>query len=118
MNKLFVYGTLKQGAGITHRLPGYMMFKVRGRDFSFPVIQPYPWNEGIQPDVLGTVVDVSDEELEKLDVYEGVSRGLYKRVQASVFASSSNIAVGETVWVYVGGPALVHEPIPEGVWET
>ena len=61
MNKLFVYGTLKSGEP-THRLPGYMMFKVKGRDFDFPVIQPYPW-QGNPPSVMGTVVEVSDEEL-------------------------------------------------------
>lgn len=114
MNKLFVYGTLKSGEH-THRLPGYMMFKVKGKGFDFPVIQPYPWQDSL-PNIVGTVVEVSDEELQRLDVYEGVSHGLYVRTKVFVVPLGKNISAMEEVQAYVGGPALVHEPIPSGVW--
>lgn len=114
MNKLFVYGTLRQGQP-THRLPGYMMFKVRGEGFDFPFIQPYPYVDAM-PNVLGSVVDVTDDELEKLDVYEGVARGLYIRQKAFVVPLGRSVSAMEEVQVYVGGPALAYEPIPSGVW--
>lgn len=114
MNKLFVYGTLSSGEP-THLLPGFMMFKVKGRDFDFPVIQFYPWQDK-QPCVFGTVIEVSDEELQRLDVYEGVSRGMYERTKVFVVPLDGDASAVEEVQAYVGGPALVHEPIPSGVW--
>lgn len=114
MNKLFVYGTLSKGE-LTHRLPGYMMFKVKGRDFDFPVIQPYPWQDN-QPSVFGTVVEVSDEELQRLDVYENVGHGMYERTKVFVVPLEGDTSAVEEVQAYVGGPALVYEPIPSGVW--
>jgi len=114
LNKLFVYGTLRKGEP-THRLPGYMMFKVKGRDFDFPVIQPYPWQDN-QPDVIGTVIEVPDEELQRLDVYEGVYHGLYERAKVVVVPLDGDTSAVEEVQAYIGGPALVHEPIPSGVW--
>lgn len=114
MIKLFVYGTLANREP-THRLPGYMMFKVRGQSFNFPVIQPYPWQDQL-PNIMGSIREVTEEELAQLDVYEGVSRGLYKRTKAFAIPLSANISEMEEVQVYVGGPALVHEPIPSGYW--
>ena len=116
MNKLFIYGTLMKTKNITHRLPGYMMFAVPGHTFNFPVIQPYPWKDNL-PSVFGTVVEVEDEEWPKMDKYEGVDRGLYKRVQAMCYPVTPASAIsGEPVWVYVGGPVLSLEPIPDGIW--
>lgn len=116
MNKVFVYGTLIQGAVLTHRLPGYMMFRVRGQHFDFPYIQPYPWDDSL-PSVYGTIIDVTDEQLVEMDKYEGVERFLYRRVNTLAYPINE-IADGTPVQVYVGGPALVNEPIPSGVWTT
>ena len=114
--KLFCYGTLMKTKVITHRLPGYMMFAVPGETFNFPVIQPYPWDDNL-PDVFGTIVEVDKDDWEKFDKYEGVDRGMYHRVEATVYPVTPQPAVaGENVWVYVGGPALVHQPIPSGIW--
>lgn len=113
---VFVYGTLRRNSAPTHRLPGYMMFKVRGKHFDFPVIQPYPWDDQL-PDVYGNILEVSDEELAKMDVYEGVSSKLYRRVNALAFELGKAAADSIPVQVYVGGPALVHTPIPQGVWK-
>lgn len=118
MKKLFIYGTLMRTRKITHRLPGYMMFAVAGDKFNFPVIQPYPWDDNL-PNVFGTVVEVDDSDWEKLDKYEGVDRGLYHRVEVMAYkANGTPVDAGEVVQVYVGGPALVNQPIPSGVWRT
>lgn len=117
MTKLFVYGTLlEQGKEITHVLPGYMMYHINGGSFDFPMITPYPWDDK-QPLIAGSVVEVDDESLAKLDIYEGVNRGLFSRVKAIAY-ENVNKAVREPVevQVYVGGPALVYKLIPSGIW--
>lgn len=112
--KLFVYGTLMGKRKPTHYLPDHMMFAVAGKTFNFPVIQEAPeeWDADLR--VAGCILEVDDEELAQLDVYEGVARGMYKRVKLNV--ASIDRGVIETVQVYVGGPALVNEPIPDGNW--
>lgn len=118
MIRLFTYGTLlEKGKDVTHVLPGYMMFHVKGGTFDFPMIQPYPWDDK-QPLIAGTIVEVDDNDLAKLDMYEGVSRGLFSRVKAIAY-ENVNKSVREPieVQVYVGGPALCYTPIPTGIWE-
>lgn len=115
MTKIFIYGTLLKGRSITHRLPGYMMFKVRGEHFDFPYIQPYPWDDSL-PNVFGAVIDVTDEELVNLDKYENVAAKLYRRVDALAYEINTPVSEGTPVQVYVGGPALVNTPIPKGIW--
>lgn len=114
--KIFTYGTLRNGKEPTHKLPGYMMFAVQGKLFNFPVIQPYPWTDS-PPAVAGNVIEVSDEELQQLDKYEGVERGLYVRTEVVVYELGKSVAKPEIVQAYIGGPALVNTPIPSGVWE-
>ncbi len=114
-HKVFVYGTLRRSQKATHRLPGYMMFAVAGKHFDFPVIQEYPWDDQ-QPQVVGNILEVDDAELEELDRYENVGSGLYKRVHALAFGISG-VSDGIPVQVYVGGPALLHKPIPSGEWK-
>lgn len=114
-NVVFVYGTLRKEAMPTHRLPGYMMFRVRGKHFDFPVIQPYPWSDYL-PNVLGNLLEVDDEELAELDRYEGVDRKMYLRVPALAFALADVVSPAIPVQVYVGGPELVYKPIPDGLW--
>lgn len=117
MINLFTYGTLiTEGDELTHILPGYMMFEVQGGSFNFPVIQPYPWDDSL-PSVKGVIKQVNEEDLPRLDIYEGVSRGLYQRVEAICYAIEGRGPRSPVnVQVYVGGPALVHKPIPHGVW--
>lgn len=113
--KLFVYGTLMGGEKATHELPQHMMFAVQGKTFNFPVIQPVPeeWNADLS--VAGCILEVDEDELKQLDYYEGVARGMYTRENVTVFSLDTYSA--ETVQVYVGGPALVNKPIPDGVWK-
>ena len=115
INKVFVYGTLRDKQTPTHRLPGYMMFKVAGKTFNFPFIQAYPWDDR-QPEIYGNVMEVTDDQLERLDVYEGIKRGLYTREKVVVYEMKSP-AEPEIMWAYIGGPALTSKPIPSGDWE-
>lgn len=114
MTKLFVYGTLMGKQEPTHYLPNYMMFAVPGKTFNFPVIQPIPEEWSAYTRVVGCIVEVDDDKLAELDWYEGVARGLYVRLTKNVH-SMTNTSL-ETVQVYVGGPALVYQPIPDGNW--
>lgn len=113
--KLFVYGTLMAGEKVTHQLPGYMMFAVQGDKFNFPVIQPVPdeWDADVV--VYGCILEVDDQQLQQLDYYEGVARGMYSREKVTVYNLETSSV--ESVQVYVGGPVLVNKPIPYGVWK-
>lgn len=116
MINMFLYGTLvEEGDEITHILPGYMMFHVKGNGFDFPVIQPYPWDDSL-PSIKGVIKQVAEEDLPRLDIYEGVSRGLYTRTKAICYAVGRGPREPVEVQVYVGGPALVHQPIASGIW--
>lgn len=44
-------------------------------------------------EVYGVTFEVTDEELERLDEYEGVEHNLYRRKEVT-------LASGETAWVY------------------
>lgn len=117
-NRVFVYGTLRDGVPATHRLHGYRMFFVQGRNGNnFPFIQE---TEGVDRfekpwySVLGNIVEVTDKELQQADVYEGVSNGLYTREKLHVEQLSTGRST--EAWVYVGGPALVYQPIDSGDW--
>lgn len=108
LHRVFVYGTLRPSEVVTHTLAGYAMFRVPGKTFSFPFIQPL---EGFV--VAGNVIEVDATGLSDLDRYEGVDRGLYKRVKVQVLDSQSNT---EEAWVYVAGPALAYPLIQSGDW--
>lgn len=115
MNKLFIYGTLRDGREPTHRLPGYIMFAARGKTFNFPYIQKYPWNDN-PPQIIGNVIEVSDDQLKQLDHYENVARGLYTRETVVVYQMGKAVAAPETVMAYIAGPALASPIIESGHW--
>jgi gamma-glutamylcyclotransferase (GGCT)/AIG2-like uncharacterized protein YtfP len=93
---LFAYGTLAPGGPVGGVRDGWVADRVRGRLYD---LGPYPalfdcgdveanWVEGY-------VRSVDPNELsERLDPYEGVDEGLYRRVAATTEA-------GRLVWVYV-----------------
>jgi gamma-glutamylaminecyclotransferase len=81
---LFVYGTLKRGCSNHHHLagqkfvsaartrPGYRLYDLGG----------YPAIVTVADDrdgVVGEVWSVDDDALRRLDVFEGVHEGLYRR---------------------------------------
>tara|TARA_A100000172_G_scaffold63891_1_gene43320 strand:- start:2786 stop:3154 length:369 start_codon:yes stop_codon:yes gene_type:complete len=96
--KLAVYGTLRNGSentGIVERsslvYPGHK---------NFPAV--------IQNDKgAGTVVElhnVSEEDLSRYDMYEGVDSGLYRRVMVQIEMDSGE---EEEAWMYVAGDEMM-----------
>jgi gamma-glutamylcyclotransferase (GGCT)/AIG2-like uncharacterized protein YtfP len=93
---LFAYGTLGPRNARDSALGGWVPDAVRGRLFD---LGPYPALVDLDaPDagwVEGDVRPVSRRELvERLDPYEGVPEGLYRR-------ASTITRAGRHVWVYV-----------------
>ncbi len=116
-HKLFVYGTLRGDAPATHVLPGYRMFLVKGKRNDFPFVQEtdgYACDDTLRYNVVGNIIEVDDEVLEKLDLYEGVASGLYVRERIMIQILGENNYV--EAWVYVGGPQLAYQPIDSGDW--
>lgn len=82
---LFVYGTLKRGCsnhahlagqicvGPARTVPGFQLFDLGG----FPGLYPAPGDDG---SVAGEVWSVDATALARLDAFEGVHEGLYRRV--------------------------------------
>ncbi|MGH7944973.1 MAG: gamma-glutamylcyclotransferase family protein [Opitutaceae bacterium] len=81
---LFVYGTLKRGCSNHHHLagqtlvgmartpPGFTLYDLGG----YPGIMPKPDDTN---GVIGEVWSVDHETLQRLDRFEGVHEGLYRR---------------------------------------
>jgi gamma-glutamylcyclotransferase (GGCT)/AIG2-like uncharacterized protein YtfP len=104
---LFVYGTLRRGAGASHLLAGCRLLgeaSVTGRLYDVAGRYPALVLEGDGP-VWGEVWAVPDRVLAALDRYEGVGEGLFARVRVE--------AGGSACWTYVAGPALRPRLRPE-----
>lgn len=97
MELLFVYGTLKdrnqqqailgrQLVGKPGRLRGYRLKTLREGRSVYPIIE-----EGGGEIVDGVVLEVSDEDLKRLDVYEGES---YRRGRVALES-------GDDCWAYM-----------------
>lgn len=81
---LFVYGTLKRGCSNHHHMtgqtfvslartrPGYRLYDLGGYPGIVPVV-------GDTDGVVGEVWSVDADGLRRLDVFEGVHEGLYRR---------------------------------------
>lgn len=99
MERLFVYGTLQNHA-VQERLIGRSLSGARdslqGYQVDYELLAPYPVaipvDEGI---VDGQVLEITGDELEKLDQYEGEC---YLRIR--VWLTS-----GQETWVYIGNPS-------------
>lgn len=114
---LFAYGTLRNGDGAALPLmqgarrvaDATVAGTLYDIDGEFPALMLYG-----QTPVPGTVWHIPDAaRLAMLDEYEGVERGLYRRVAVE--------AAGLPCWVYVAGPALASRLTPErrvanGAW--
>jgi gamma-glutamylaminecyclotransferase len=109
---LFVYGTLRRG-GPSHTLLGAASFvaeaTVRGCLYHFgayPALRPLGETE-----VHGELWRCDAETLRRLDSYEGVEEGLFRRVSLR--------SSGGECWAYVAGPRLRLEeatPLDSGRW--
>lgn len=114
LHKVFVYGTLRDGAEATHCLyESALLQHIAGEKFDFPMVQVVDFDLPFQ--VVGNVLEVNDKELEELDKYENVESGLYKRAKLPVHKLQTAANV-ENMWVYVAGPALARPVIASGDW--
>lgn len=99
MERLFVYGTL-QDSQIQETLIGRSLSGIgdslQGYQINHLLMSPYPVaipkNEGI---IEGQILEVTTNELEKLDEYEGEC---YLRIRVWLMS-------GQETWVYIGDPA-------------
>lgn len=112
-HKVFVYGTLRDGAEATHILPPRVLMQmVDGRGFDFPMLQLVEFDLPFR--VVGNVMEVTNTHLRELDRYENTTSGLYKRVMLPVSMIGTDTA--EDMWVYIAGPALSRPIISSGDW--
>lgn len=112
---LFVYGTLRAGGPAAALLSGCeyvgvrrmegVLYDVRG---TYPALVP-----GEGGEVEGEIWRCPAGALARLDEYEGVAEGLFRRVRVEVD--------GAACWTYVAGPRLLptltpDRRIPSGRW--
>jgi gamma-glutamylaminecyclotransferase len=114
---LFVYGTLKRGCsnhqhladqtflGLARTVPGYRLYDLGG----YPAIVA----QADAPDgVVGEVWSVNDEALERLDRFEGVHEGLYRRETLPLLPPFSDRAIQ----AYVSALPVVGRPDVGSEW--
>jgi len=106
---VFVYGTLREGGGAEGLLRGCARVgagAVRGRLYdlgAYPALVLAAGEGAVRGEVWGCPAAV----LPRLDAYEGVAEGLFRRVRTE--------AGGVECWVYVAGPALEPALAPENL---
>lgn len=112
--RLAVYGTLRRDYPVKGRVEGFSLV--------FPGTQSFPAlikNEKGKGAVV-ELVDVTEEELNMYDQYEGVDNGLYIRTTVPVLLDNKKT---EKAWVYVAGPQLWQNSnsfteVPDGDWHS
>tara|TARA_R100000329_G_scaffold134037_1_gene113938 strand:- start:344 stop:739 length:396 start_codon:yes stop_codon:yes gene_type:complete len=112
--RLAVYGTLRRDYPVKGRVEGFSLV--------FPGTQSFPAlikNEKGKGAVV-ELVDVTEEELNMYDQYEGVDNGLYIRTTVPVVLDNKKT---EKAWVYVAGPQLWQNSnsfteVPDGDWHS
>jgi len=102
---LFVYGTLKAMARSRNGRAACVPGRLWDND-SYPALE---LPQSCDTLVAGLVFDVSAEELQRLDAYEGVAHGWYRRVRIVTTA-------GAVVWAYVGEGCLAGADNPGSDW--
>jgi len=92
---LFVYGTLKRG-GVNHRHLAGQTFVGEARTvagYRLYALDGYPGmvaQAGDRDGVVGEIWSVDDDALVRLDRFEGVSEGLYRREPVALLAPFSD----------------------------
>ena len=110
LNAVFVYGTLRPSKEATHTIYCHEMYDY-GR---FPYLIK---SDGNAESVKGNLIYVTDEQLEQLDHYEGVERGLYTREDVLAFPiDSEGVTPGTQCFVYVATDRLHPKQISSGDW--
>jgi gamma-glutamylaminecyclotransferase len=115
--RLFVYGTLKRGCcnhdqiagqdflGVAVTPPGFRLYDLGG----YPAIVTHP---NSPTGVLGEVWSVDPEGLERLDRFEGVHEGLYRREAITLLPPFA----GQAIEVYVSALPVVNRPDVGSEW--
>lgn len=114
IHRVFVYGTLRPKdesynyLPATHVLWGYAMYNYYHR---FPYIE----KAGTPDYVVGNIIEVDDDGLANLDVYEGVHNNLYSRIKVTVESLDEDVSQkDEEVWVYVADEISLK--VKQGDW--
>jgi gamma-glutamylcyclotransferase (GGCT)/AIG2-like uncharacterized protein YtfP len=115
-HRIFVYGTLRTGAAMTSLLRGCRRIGDATVTGALYDLRSYPALvlEG-EGRVRGEVWLCPGETLARLDTYEQVEEGLFRRVEVEI--------EGAPCWTYVAGPLLDEEiagapAIASGCWLT
>ena len=110
LNAVFVYGTLRNSRVATHNIYDHVMYDYHGK---FPFIVKQEGAEAVK----GNVIYVTDDELEQLDKYEGVDKGLYSREEVCAYSIDGNPHLDVTdCYVYVATDLLRPKPVTSGDW--
>ena len=111
-DKIAVYGTLRRGDGDMGKLKRTSL--VYPGHHTFPAIIQNSKGSGTVVEVR----DVTEEQLMRYDMYEGVASGLYKRVKTDIDMEDGT---KQKAWVYVAGNEMMQrsksfEVIQSGDW--
>ena len=118
---LFVYGTLMRGEerdGLVAHLPT-VPATVRGQLWRVPAGYPALHLDPAGTEIRGELLQLENESiLMVLDLYEGVSEGLYSREVVSISVRGKQ----ETAWAYVMSRAQLRtagcQPLKTNDWRT
>ena len=114
LNAVFVYGTLRNSRVATHNIYDHVMYDYHGK---FPFIVRASTTDAQVVRVKGNVIYVTDDELEQLDKYEGVDKGLYTREEVCAYSIDGNPHLDVTdCYVYVATDLLRPKPVTTGDW--
>lgn len=114
---LFVYGTLKRGCsnhtyladqtfvGLARTPPGFRLYDLGG----YPGIAPVTDDRN---GVIGEIWSVDDDALERLDRFEGVHEGLYRRQPIPLLPPFAD----KTVHAYFPGLPITGQPDVGSEW--
>ena len=112
--RLAVYGTLRRGFPDKGKVEGFSL--VFPGTQSFPAIVKNSKGKGAVVELM----DVTNEDLNMYDEYEGISKGLYIRTTVPVILDNGK---KEKAWIYVAGPQLwqsskLFTEVPDGDWHS
>lgn len=112
--RLAVYGTLRRDYPEKGKVEGFSL--VFPGTQSFPAIIKNEKGKGAVVELM----EVSNEELNMYDRYEGVEDGLYIRTTVPVKLDNGKT---EKAWIYVAGPMLWQNSssfteVPDGDWHS
>tara|TARA_R110002020_G_scaffold3284_2_gene14885 strand:- start:4829 stop:5224 length:396 start_codon:yes stop_codon:yes gene_type:complete len=112
--RLAVYGTLRRDYPTKGKVEGFSL--VFPGTQSFPALIKNEKGKG----AIVELMEVTQEDLNMYDEYEGVESGLYIRTTAPVVLKGGK---KEKAWIYVAGPQLWQNSnsfteVPDGDWHS